>query len=70
MGTLAGSDAHEIMGGCGSFTVNLAVQDAVPVALPSLKLAVTWYGPDAKFFVSIRIEGPVSRGFTPEPLQL
>jgi len=28
MGTLTGSDEHEIMGGRGSFTVNLAVQEA------------------------------------------
>src|SRR4029077_8517180 len=42
MGTLAGSDEHEIMGGRGSFTVNLAVQEATPYSLPSLMLTVTW----------------------------
>jgi hypothetical protein len=70
MATLAGSEEHEIVGGCASFTVNLALQEAVPVALPSLKLAVTWYEPGAKFLVSICVDVPASPGFTPEPLQL
>ena len=43
--TLAGSDEHEITGGRASFTVNLALQEATPFLLPSLKLAVIWYGP-------------------------
>jgi hypothetical protein len=41
IGTLAGSAEQEITGGRGSFTVNLALQVATPLALPSLKLAVT-----------------------------
>ena len=39
--TLEGSAEHEITGGWGIFTVNLALQDAEPFFLPSLKLAVT-----------------------------
>ena len=70
MARLTGSDEHEIMGGCASFTVNLAEQVAVPVEVPSLKLAVTWYEPAVKFLVSISVEVPVSPGFTPEPLQV
>jgi hypothetical protein len=41
IGTLAGSDKHEIMGGCGASTVSFALQVA-PVLLPLLKLAVIW----------------------------
>jgi hypothetical protein len=40
--TLAGSGKHEITGGRGAFTVNLALQGATPLWLPSLRLAVTW----------------------------
>src|ERR1700733_2817118 len=68
--TLAGSDEHEITGGCASFTVNLAVQEATSFWLPSLKLAVTWYAPACKPVVSRRMESPVSLGLTPEPLQV
>jgi hypothetical protein len=39
--TLAGSDEHEITGAWAVFTVNLALQEATPVWLPSLKVAVT-----------------------------
>src|SRR6202049_3744884 len=70
MGTLAGSDEHEIMGGRGSFTVNLAVQEATPCSLPSLMLAVTWWEPDCKPVVSTCVEAAVSPRLTPEPLQL
>jgi hypothetical protein len=40
MGTLAGSDEHEIAGGRGAFTMNPALQEATPSLLPSLRLAV------------------------------
>ena len=69
-GTLAGSDEHEIMGGRGSFTVNLLLQETSPLGLPSRRRAVTWYEPDGRPVVSICVEAPVSPGFTPEPLQL
>jgi hypothetical protein len=42
IGTLAGSDEHEITGGCDIFTMNLALQEAAPFWLPSLTLAVIW----------------------------
>jgi hypothetical protein len=67
---IAGSAEHEIWGGRGSFTVNRALQVATPLGLPSLRLAVTWYEPDCKPFVSICVELPLSSGLTPEPLYL
>jgi hypothetical protein len=70
MGTLAGSDEQEITGGRGSFTVNLAVQEATPYSLPSLMLTVTWWEPDCNPVVSTCVEAAVSPTFTPEPLQL
>jgi hypothetical protein len=42
IGTLVGSDEHEITGGREVFTANLAVHEATPFGLPSVKLAVTW----------------------------
>jgi hypothetical protein len=39
--TVPGSDEHEISGGRGRFTRKLAEQEAMPVLLPSLRLAVT-----------------------------
>src|SRR5580658_2926138 len=70
IGTLAGSDEHEITGGCASFTVRLVLQEAMPVSLPSLKLTATLYEPGCKPVVSICVDAPASPGFTPEPLQL
>src|ERR1035437_669861 len=70
IGTLAGSDEHEITGGRASFTVKLALQEATPFLLPSLKLAVIWYGPDRNPVVSICVAAPASPGFTPEPVHL
>jgi len=40
MDTLEGSAEHEITGGCGTLTVNLALQDAERCFSPSFKLAV------------------------------
>jgi len=40
-----GSDEHAITGGRGCFTVNFAMQEAVPDLLPSLKFAFTEYVP-------------------------
>jgi hypothetical protein len=36
-----GSAVHEISGGCGRFTVNVAAQEATPRLLPSVKFALT-----------------------------
>jgi hypothetical protein len=41
IGTLAGSDAHEIMGERGVLMVSAALQEATPFRLPSLNLAAT-----------------------------
>ena len=41
IGTLEGLAEQEMTGGRGSLTVNLALHDADPFFLPSLKLAVT-----------------------------
>src|ERR1700674_4856674 len=69
--TLAGSAEHEITGGWGSFTVNLALQDAKPfLLLPSFKWAVTPYEPGCKPVVSIVVEASVPATFTPVPFQV
>src|ERR1700682_1920975 len=69
--TLAGFAEHEITGGWGSFTVNLALQDAKPFfLLPSFKLAVTPYEPGCKPVVSIVVEASVPATFTPVPFQV
>src|SRR6202140_2827448 len=68
--TLAGSAEHEITGGWGSFTVNLALQAAKPFLPPSFKLAVTRYEPGCKPVVSICVEASLPATFTPEPFQL
>jgi len=39
--TVLGSAVHEISGGCGCFTVNVAAQEATPRLLPSVKFALT-----------------------------
>ena len=66
--TLAGAAEHEITGGWGSFTVNLALQDAKPFfLLPSFKLAVTPYEPGCKPVVSIVVEASLPATFTPVP---
>src|SRR4029077_10308323 len=67
--TLAGSAEHEITGGRGSFTLNLALQDAEPFLVPSLKLAVTTYEPGCKPVVSICVEASLPATFTPVPFQ-
>src|SRR6267378_123220 len=68
--TLAGFAEHEITGGWGSFTVNLALQDAKPFLPPAFKLAVTPYGPGCKPVVSICVEASLPETFTPVPFQL
>src|ERR1700688_3022033 len=67
---LAGSDEHEIRGGRGSLTLNLALQEATPSGVPLLKVALTWYEPDCIPLVSIWVEMPVSPDLTPKPLHL
>ena len=57
--TVAGSAEQEMTGGRGCFTVKLALQDAMPCLLPSLKLAVTTYEPGCKPVVSICAEASV-----------
>src|SRR5712664_3270576 len=68
--TLSGFAEHEITGGWGSFTVNLALQDAKPRLLPSFKLAVTAYEPGCKPVVSICVEASLPATFTPVPFQV
>src|ERR1700682_1378418 len=68
--TLAGSAEHEITGGRGSFTANLALQAAKPFLPPSFKLAVTRYEPGCKPVVSICVEASLPETFTPVPFQL
>src|SRR5260370_35930962 len=68
--TLAGAAEHEITGGWGSFTVNLALQEAKPCLLPSFKLAATAYEPGCKPVVSICVEAALPAAFTPVPFQL
>src|SRR4029077_6036208 len=65
--TLVGFDEHEITGGRGCFTMNLAVQEATPFLVPSLKLAVTPYEPGCKPVVSIFVEASLPATFTPVP---
>src|SRR5258708_31337943 len=67
--TLAGAAEHEITGGWGSFTVNLALQEAKPCLLPSFKLAATAYEPGCKPVVSISVEASLPATFTPVPFQ-
>src|ERR1700730_12141314 len=68
--TLAGLAEHEITGGWGSFTVNLALQDAKPFfLLPSFKLAVTSYEPGCKPVVSTNVAASLPATFTPVPCQ-
>src|SRR5580704_972942 len=68
--TLAGSAEHEITGGRGCFTVNLALQEAEPFFLPSLRLAVITYSPGCNSVVSTCAEAPLPVTFTPVPFQL
>ena len=42
---MSGFGEHEITGGRGSFTVKLALHEAMPCLLPSLKFAVATYVP-------------------------
>src|ERR1700682_3007508 len=66
--TLAGLAEHEITSGWGSFTVNLALQDAKPFfLLPSFKLAVTSYEPGCNPVVSTNVEASLPATFTPVP---
>ena len=39
--TVLGSAVHEISGGCGRFTVKVALHEATPRLLPSIKFALT-----------------------------
>src|ERR1700684_2495250 len=68
--TVLGSDAHAISGERSCFTLNLALQEATPFLLPSLKFAFTWYEPGRNPVVSMRVEAFVPATFTPVPLQL
>src|SRR5450631_3665169 len=68
--TVPGSDEHAITGGRGCFTLNLAMQEATPFLLPSLKLAVTVYEPGCKPVVSICVDASPAATFTPVPFQL
>src|SRR5580692_227396 len=67
---VAGSAAQEIVGGRGSLTLNLPLQDATPFLVPSLKLAVASYEPGCKPVVSICVEASAPATFTPVPFQL
>jgi hypothetical protein len=68
--TVLGSDAHAISGERSCFTLNLALQEATPFLLPSLKFAFTWYEPGRNPVVSIRVEEFVPATLNPVPLQL
>src|SRR6266404_2262938 len=68
--TLPGSDEHVITGGCGAFTVKLALQLAKPFLVPSVKLSLIVYILGCKPVVSICVEGPVPLIFTLAALHL
>src|ERR1700675_1740015 len=68
--TLVGSAEHEITGGRGCFTLNLALQDAKPRLPPSFKLALTSYAAGCRPAVSICAEASLEETFTPVPFQV